>query len=540
MSETSILQNIAAAALIGTQRQAFTAIATDGNLGKVLADVDRTNQESALLSTIAIVTLHQQAGQIPISDRDPLPVACDLDDLPCCRDRTAHHLSLMLGGEHTEILPELLDCLATVGQRVNETSLPALLDLGKQKSDLRSAIAKVLGKRGQWLAAQNPEWNYLASEDASVWETGSKAARLMWLSHLRRHDPDQARQKLEAVWKQENASDRTAFLEVLETNLSMADEPFLESLLDDRSKEVRRVTVDLLTWLPESRFCQRAIARVQDLVKFHREGNQSYFTVDLPETHTPEMVRDGIEAKSKYADVGDRAFSLLQILTATPLNFWTQQFSMSVSDLIQVAKHTKSDTLVMRGFALAAKVRGDLVWIKALLSYNKKQSEVISIISSLSPQAINRALLAPEQQEARLQMIKNPDLAFSDIHSTLLFSDRSPELSQAVLEFINLKIEDCIYNSQNSGRNYWTLCEFIRKASTYIVPSLIAIAIGEMGKITQKLENQSEHENDESQEKLKVWGYIKTSMLNSIRQFVEALQLRQEMLESITSDGVSL
>ena len=537
MSVPSVLQTITATALIGTQRQPFTPISTDGNLGQLLASVDTTNQEAALLSTVAIATMYQQAGQLPLQDSSPLPEPCELEDLPRCSDRTGYYLSLMFSGEHQQLLPELLDRLAELGQRVNETSLPSLLDLGKRQSDVREAIAKVLGKRGQWLAAQNPEWNYVASEDEAVWETGSKAARLMWLTKLRRKEPDQARQLLESTWKQESASDRTAFLEVLGTGLSMADEPFLEALLDDRSKEVRRVTVDLLNCLPESRFCQRAIVRVQNFIKLHHDGNQPYFTVDLPEVHTPEMLRDGIEAKSKYSDVGDRAFWLLQDLIATPLKFWNDIFSMTTAGLIQAAKHSKSDPLMMRGWALAAKQRGDLVWIRSLLSYNKKRSEVINIISSTTPKAINRALLAPEQQEARLQMIKNPDLAFREIHNILLFSDHSPELTQAVLEFIVTMIENCIHDFQNAGRNYWNVCEFIRRSSTYIVPSLISEAISKMNEINQKFEDWR---NNAEQETLKERDYINTSMQNSISQLIEALQLRQEMLESITGDGVSL
>jgi len=161
----------------------------------------------------------------------------------------------------------------------------------------------------------------------------------------------------------------------------------------------------------------------------------------------------------------------------------------------------------------------------------------INIISSVTPKAINRALLAPEQQEARLQMIKNPDLAFRDIHNTLLFSDRSSELTQAVLEFIDTMIENCIHDFQNAGRNYWTVCEFIRKSSTYIVPSLISEAISKMNEINQKLEDWS---NNAEQEILKERDYINTSIQNSISQLIEALQLRQEMLQSITGDGVSL
>ena len=73
MSESSILQTITATALIGTQRQAFTAISTNGNLGQLLANVDTSNQESALLSTVAIVTMYQQAGQLPITNHQ-LPI----------------------------------------------------------------------------------------------------------------------------------------------------------------------------------------------------------------------------------------------------------------------------------------------------------------------------------------------------------------------------------------------------------------------------------------------------------------------------------
>ena len=539
MSEPSVLQTITATALIGTQRQPFTPISTDGNLGQLLASVDTTNQEAALLSTVAIATMYQQAGQLPLQDSSPLPEPCELEDLPCCSDRTGYYLSLMLNGEQTQLLPELLDRLAEIGQRVHETSLPSLLDLGKRQSDVREEIAKVLGKRGQWLAAQNPEWNYVASEDEAVWETGSKAARLMWLTKLRRQEPDQARQLLESTWKQESASDRTAFLESFSNNLGMADEPFLEALLDDRSKEVRRVTVDLLTCLPESRFCQRAIASVQDLIKLQHEGNQQYFTVDLPEAHTPEMLRDGIEAKSndnQNNQIGDRASWLLKMLTSTPLFFWNQHLAMSIEDLVKAANHSQSDRLLLQGWIAAAQKTGDLVWLQALAEFSQEEE-----VNRIAGQPLAASLILDFQpQAAEIHLLKNPDLAFSNLFKSLLFRNKTiwnEEVSAIVLDLIISTLERFINTSQLTS-HYWGVSEFIRDAAKYMASPQIPSAKDKALDVSQRL--QDLRLESENKQELRELEYAQTTLHKSIKQFVDLLQIRQEMLESITGEGVSL
>jgi len=529
MNESSILQTITATALIGTQRQAFTPISTDGNLGQLLANVDIANQEAALLSTVAIITMYQQAGQLPITNHQlPIPDPGELEDLPYCSDRTGYYLSLMLSSEHQQLLPELLDRLASLGQRVHETSLPRLLDLGKRQSDLREVIAKVLGKRGQWLAAQNPEWSYVASEEESVWETGSKAARLMWLTKLRRQEPNQARQLLESTWKQESASDRTAFLEVLGNGLSMMDEPFLEALLDDRSKEVRRITVDLLTCLPESRFCQRAIAKVQDFIKLQRDGNQQYFTVDLPEVHTPEMLRDGIEAKSNDNQIGDRASWLLKMLTSTPLSFWHQHFTMSIEDLVKAANHANSDRLILQGWIAAAQITGNLIWLQALVEFSESESVNRNAGKTLADSLI----LDSQQQAATIHLLRNPDLAFSNLFKSLLFRNRiwDAEISAIVLEVIVANLERFI-NTYQLASNYWSVSEFIRDAAKSIAPSLIPTAKEQALVVSQRLQELI-LESDNKRE-LREWEYMQTTLHKSIKQFIDLLQIRQEMLESI-------
>jgi hypothetical protein len=317
----------------------------------------------------------------------------------------------------------------------------------------------------------------------------------------------------------------------------MADEPFLEALLDDRSKEVRRVTVDLLTCLPESRFCQRAIARVQNLIKLQREGNQPYFTVDLPEVHTLEMLRDGIEAKSNDSQnkqIGDRASWLLKMLTSTPLSFWNQPFwnqplAMSIEDLVKAANHSQSDRLILQGWITAAQKTGDLVWLQALVEFS--QEEEVNRIAG-QPLA-DSFILDFQQQAAEIHLLKNPDLAFSNLFKSLLFRHKTiwnEEVSAIILEVIITTLDRFITTSQLIS-NYWGISEFIRDAAKYIAPSLIPAAKVQALAVSQRLQDLTL--DSENKKEHREWEYMQTTLHKSIKQFVDLLQIRQEMLESI-------
>src|SRR5205807_3841100 len=133
---------------------------------------------------------------------------------PVCGPGAARHLEMMLGGTHREALPGWLQAAARTGARVPERLLPELLQAGRQHRDLRGWIAAVAGRRGRWLAQQNPDWAYLASEEDEVlgWETSPRAARQLHLQVLRATDPARAREQLAQTWEQEGADERAAFL----------------------------------------------------------------------------------------------------------------------------------------------------------------------------------------------------------------------------------------------------------------------------------------------------------------------------------------
>jgi len=363
----TIWQNFVATALLGTERQAPTLPPPGDPLGELLAQLDTNDKEHALLSAAAVIAFHQRAGRLPVTDTQPLIAPCELDDQPYCSSRSTQHLAMMLDGAHRNVLPEWLVALAMVGRRVPEEYLYGLLDTGKRDTDLRPLILPVIGRRGSWLAAQNADWRYAINVDSETdWQTGSRAARVLLLQRLRASDPNAARDLLVSTWSEESADDCAAFLETFVTGLNMDDEPFLESLLDDRRKRVRAIAADLLARLPESRLSQRMIERVKRLVTFQPK-RKPRIDVTLPDTCDDMMIRDGVDLKPQR-HMGEKTWWLFQMVSVIAPSFWCEEWRMSPADAIRTIRRREWKKVMLEAISVAARRYSDEAWIEAFIT----------------------------------------------------------------------------------------------------------------------------------------------------------------------------
>lgn len=514
---TSPWEALITAALLGTERQAFTPPTEIGLLGELLSRLDATNPEAALLSAAAAVSLHQQVGQLPAIARQPLPTACDLDDLPRCSAQANHHLSLMLSGEYAKVLPEWLAAVAAAGKRVPELNLPALLDLGQRKTDLQPAIAAILGRRGHWLAAQNPDWNFITgTEDDASWETGNRAARKAVLSRWRSQDPERARNALAATWKQETAAEKTAFLETLQSQLSMADEPFLESVLSDRSKDVRRVAADLLARLPDSHLCQRMTERVHRYIKL---GPNQTLEVTLPEALDPDLLRDGIEPKVPYNySMGEKAWWLLQIVAATPLSVWAQT-QCTPEALVQAAVQGEWTPIFWQGWKRVTIRQRSPAWVPALLEFYLKTTQDVTYLQDEDLQQLMALLPEAEQERLALNQLQMKGIENSAV-LRLLYQVRSAwsiQLGRTVLDALYQ------YITVLQAQPLWHLIEALKEFALWIPPSLLVEAIP----LAEAIEHRSNWAANSDQG---CWS-------REIEKFLALLQFRQDMLQAITQQS---
>jgi hypothetical protein len=371
-----VQDELLAAALLGIGRAALPAPPRDGSpLAALLAQAQRPEQpaEAALLSAAALVGLWRMAGARPMTGIAPPTAAAD-ESVPTCPPRAIAYLGRMLAGEQGAVLPEWLAALAGRGWGLPPRWLPESLDLAAttRSEPLRSAIVAMLGARGRWLARQQPDWAAVLPPETpdtatEIWQTGDRAARLAALCHLRGVAPEAGRALLAAAWEQEAPDDRAAFLPWLSVGLSQADEPFLESCLADRRKEVRAAAADLLARLPGSRWVARMTERLQPLLSAERRLLRGLrVTVKLPEHCDDAMVRDGLAAKPP-AGLGERAWWLFQMVAAVPPAVWAGAWRVPPAELIRAAADDENAGALLTGWARAAARSGDGSWAAALL-----------------------------------------------------------------------------------------------------------------------------------------------------------------------------
>ncbi|MFF2953245.1 DUF5691 domain-containing protein [Kitasatospora sp. NPDC057965] len=396
-------ESLQTTALLGTDRRPLPA---PGPAAPYDGAVDRADPATALLELAALETVRRRAGALPA----PAPAAAGRpaaeDPRPELPAAAARRLSLLLstrgGGSGTlanvaELLPQWLATARERGYRAPAASVPALLDAARARSELRPDAVALAGPLGRWLAERNADWRFVqraAPEPSAVpepptvpeaptapgsapaegdhlWHEGLFAERVTHLTLLRRRDPAAGLALLRGTWPTERAEDRLLFLDALQEGLSLADEPFLEAALGDRSKNVRTTAAELLSTLPGSALATRMAERARAAVRLSTHG--THLLVTPPTACDPAMQRDGIPPKSPTGR-GERAWWFGEVIAAAPLPLWSehtgltpeQLLALRVGDAIDETSSTWADDL-REAWARAAVRQHDAAWARALL-----------------------------------------------------------------------------------------------------------------------------------------------------------------------------
>ncbi len=363
---------LVSAALLGTERREPPALADPALAGLT----GGASAEDRLLSAAGSLAVVRRAGRLAPS-APPLTEPAPADVLPACGAAAAYRLVLLLD-DHRALLPEWLRAVAQRGLRVPAERLPDLLEAATTNQALRGEAEAVLGERGRWLAAQVPRWGWAAplpgtdDEREAVWLTGTRPQRHRLFTVLRRTRPAQARQWLERGLAREEGADRAWFVAALGEGLSPADEPLLESALDDRRQDVRAAAARLLACLPGSAFAQRMAERTLPLVRVEG-GVRRRLRVTLPDDLDESAVRDGVIPRPS-SGTGERAWWLHQLVASTPLSAWE---AVGLEPGLAATLPVPGDLEVplRRGFAQAADAQRDSRWATALLDVDPRLAE---------------------------------------------------------------------------------------------------------------------------------------------------------------------
>lgn len=511
-------ERIVKAALLGTERQPLPTFSPDTPLGQLLDHINNAHPEQALLNVAGTVDIYRQLGQrppsAPAASHQPAPP----DHKPVCSGRAAYMLNQLLFSHYRGVLPEFLRLLAQAGQRIPDEQLPALLSHGRRTQSQQPLILPVIGQRGRWLAQHNPQW-FFASFDFEdddqlrhQWKIAPRPERQTLLHLVRHRQPEKARALLHHSWKTELPQDRLQFLRLFQTNLSMADEPFLEEVaLQDRSQLVRRKAAEFLACLPQSRLCQRMAARTAPHLQWHWLTRT--LTVTLPEKLDDDLLRDGLIQTEWRSRIGQHGWRLTQMLAATPLEIWTEKFNTTADLLVMGVKKAKWQRALIQGLALAAERQQNNTWALALLHHNDFTSTANRAVTKLV------AVLSPaEREQLALQMTQTYGTTdkLQRHHPFIIvleYSDHvwSAELTRAFVHLLHHEIKHSETNSNPPDQMFRKL---LHDFACRIPPTLV-------GEVEQQLQPVALHNI--------VWRPL-------VAELIATLRFRQEMQREL---GVS-
>ena len=376
---TTTWDDLAAAALLGTERRSVDAAALPGPLGEAAAALASTDRATALLDAAALATPYRRAGMRPpaseTAPRDPAESETTPSAGPAATGRLAQLLQSPQKRESAELLQEWLAAAADAGLVVRPETLPALLDAAARDGSLGAAAAPVLGNRGRWLAQFRPDWTRVLTrhaavtpsrDDLSAWETGDTASRRSLFAALRTSDPAAARDLLASSWSRETGEDREAFVDALATGLGPADEPLLEAALGDRRGAVRSRAAELLRRLPESAYAERMRQRVAGVVRLERRLLRSKLVVTPPPPPDEAALRDDVDPK-RPPNVGEQAWRLRALVVATPLSVWPDVAGATPEQLVSATVDGGWRNVLLEAWSAAAIGQSDPAWASALL-----------------------------------------------------------------------------------------------------------------------------------------------------------------------------
>ena len=365
-----------------TPRERLRALAATATIGADRFGGDATVVDT-LLTEAATCGLRARAGWRPRVHAGSLE-PCPPDERPIAPAPAIARLHMLLAERDAGLIEEWATLAVSHAMRVDGATAPLLLDWWARQARRSPAVFAALGRLGEWLASLNPDWDNRAgateipADADTLWQTGTSAERLALLTSVRRLDPPRGLALVASTWQDDAAAERQRFIEVLLEHASIADEPFLEAALDDRSKIVRRHIAAVLVRVPESRWRQRMSAAARQFISVETRGlvrKRTVIVLRPPESFDPSWERDGIEQQPPKG-VGQRAWWLRQILAGADLAIWTDRTGLTPAAVLEALQADDFATDAVYALVAAARLARDPDWSAALARHLLRQSPV--------------------------------------------------------------------------------------------------------------------------------------------------------------------
>ncbi len=243
--------NLKKSALLGTEKMPLQAELLPQAVRAILDKTNINDREGYLLKAAAMVMIYEKSGQSPDNITLPEIAPANVENNTFCSNKAVFVLKSIVQSENFNpyLFDYFLDKCIERNWVLPESLLVEVLNKTNKKDF--SKVYQVLGVRGKWLTQFNESWQIpdTATDQKMIWEEGKPAERKTLFANLREASPVEALDLLKRSWEQESANDRKDFINLLATNISIADEEFLNEKYDELStskSNQKPITVEML------------------------------------------------------------------------------------------------------------------------------------------------------------------------------------------------------------------------------------------------------------------------------------------------------
>lgn len=488
-------QHIINTSMIGTDKKNISKDELPAALlepANIIFENEASGKEEKFLQIASLLFSFRQSGVTPLKKEQAAISTAATEEKPYCSNQALQVLKDILSEESMPLLKFWLQHCDGKNQIIQPDMTAAIMEIAAAQQSLQPLTARCCGKRGEWLSQFNPAWNFSASQSSEeLWQTGTPEQRRTVLRETRTDNPATAREWVQQVWPQEDAVTKNAFLEILETNISHADIPFLENITADKSKKVRETALHLLKQIPAAPVVLQYQQILEQAVYLKKEkallGLTSKTTLhfNLPGSIDEAVFKSGIEKLSSNKELTDEAFIISQLIKAVPPSFWEKQLQLTPEEIIQLFQKDTTGKKMLPSFFVAARQFRDGKWARILVQH----SDLFSI--DIIP-------LLPIQQQ--------------DLYSAKFFEQYPGEIIQyATAREVEWNTELALQVLRHTAKNMHQYNRSFYNQHIYLIPGTAALLL-------EKISPQED--------------YLKSTWSNTSDYILKLLSLKSQTIQS--------
>ena len=227
-------------ALLGTDKNQVVRSELPPELAEATLQIDagdKLDKEEKFLQIASLAFNYRQCGIAPLPAENIIVKKATEEVNPFCNNAALQVLKDILEEQNHSLLKFWLQHCMAAKQIVVPEFIPTLFEVAVNQKKIRPHVIQSCGKRGEWLSSFNPDWDfYVQISDEEIWQHGNAEQRKKVLQKTRETDPDKAREWLRQTWDSENANTKSELLKQLETNISVSDAEWIETMQNEKSQ----------------------------------------------------------------------------------------------------------------------------------------------------------------------------------------------------------------------------------------------------------------------------------------------------------------